>query len=152
PHVGRVMGDVDGEVAHQLDPALRCPVLERLELGEEEILLAPYPLDVVAESAAPAVERRRVALRRPGVPVGPADPAVRLLERHEKRVVLEPLLLLLDERMVTVVRDESVEGAPQKGTLVGDDALEVDGVRGEVPAASWHVDEERVPRERRETL
>ena len=53
-------------------------------------------------------EGLRVALRRPGVPVGPADPAVRLLERHEEadneaeyQAVIDSLQWLLQSKYKT---------------------------------------------------
>ena len=153
PDVGRVVRDVDGEVAHQRDAAIGASLLQGLELAEEVVLLDLEVRDRGGELAPPLVERVGVARRRTLFPRGPEHAAVRLLQRHEQRVVGEPIGVDLDEVVEAVVGLEPREGGFEERELVGNDPLEVDAVRRKITAATpRHVDHERVAGEGREAL
>src|SRR5262249_2742014 len=136
---GRVVGHIYRYVAHQLDAALAARGPERPELGKEEPLFAAEMLDGF---------RRRVL----NGPVGPGDAAVGLLERHEAGVALEPPALLGGEVVVGLIGDQRRRGPAEQSLLVGDDAGEVDAIGWELAGGTVDVDQQRVARERRETL
>ena len=97
PDVGRVVRDVDREVADQPDPLPGAVRAQALPLVEEEVLEGLLDLVAAAELGAGAVDR--VGQPAPELlgPVRPGRTAVALLARDEEAVVVEPRRLALDE-------------------------------------------------------
>ena len=87
--------------------------LSAVELDEERVLLPAHLRDLPLVRGAERVQRVRVARGERGAPAGPGRPAVRLLERHEQRVVVEPAALQFAEVVVGVVGHELLEGLGQ---------------------------------------
>jgi len=171
PHVRTVGGDVDGDVADEVDAALGRRLAERAPLADEAELDERVVAHRLPEVLAGAGER----LGRPSAnvlgPVGPRRLVVALLERREQGVVVEPPRLAVPERLergaVLVVgrRLERLERRPKRRLRVRDDFVEADfavvergavveGVGGQPPRLdeALVVDEQRVARERRRRL
>jgi hypothetical protein len=90
PHVGRVVRHVNGQIAHDEDAAVLAGVPERIELRVEEILLRAIAIDLPGEPLPPAFERAIIVTGGSRFPRGPRRTAVRILEGHEERIVVEP--------------------------------------------------------------
>ena len=99
--------------------------MESVPLAVEDILHELVELDVVLELLGPVLDCLRLAELDVVVPVGPGSAAEFVLQRHEKRVVVEPVLLFDDERGVAHVVGEPREGLPQEGGLVAVHDVEV---------------------------
>ena len=76
-------------------------IAQRAPLREEQVLCELMCTPLARALLSPACERRRIAMGDRRIPVCPGDKAVRLLDRHEQRVLVQPVRLL---------EAESVEG------------------------------------------
>ena len=170
PDVGRVGGNIDRDVADDLDALLLCVRTQRVPLSEEDILEENAEVDLAAQLLGHSCERLRLAvadvLLRPHI-----DRRVvifLLLERHEQRVIGQPFAVLLGEvrdSCLHLGRDARIRLAEQRPARIGE-LLEVRriGRSGKVAGAHLirrqqtvlceqiHVDEIRVACRRREAL
>ena len=144
PHVGGVVRHVDGQVADQLHLARRACLAQCVQLREEQILLHVVPPDLRGEVRAPEVERHRIAQGRTRLPLRPRQSVVCLLERHEQRVVVQPVGLGLHERAEARVRDECGHGAVEQPALVRHHPGKVHAMLGQRRRRARHGDEQRV--------
>src|SRR5262249_46212527 len=90
PDVSRIRGDEDGRVADDADAALVGELLQGPPLAREQKLAELVPADGVRLFLASALQRLGLALDQRRRPFVPALALVRLLQRHEERVVIEP--------------------------------------------------------------
>lgn len=99
PDVGRVGGNIDRDVADDLDALLLCVRTQRVPLSEEDILEENAEVDLAAQLLGHSCERLRPAvadvLLRPHIDRRVV--VLLLLERHEQRVIGQPFAVLLGE-------------------------------------------------------
>ena len=170
PDIGRVGGNIDRDVADDLDALLLCVRTQGVPLSEEDILEENAEVDLAAQLLGHSCERLRPAV---------ADVLLRphidrrmviflLLERHEQRVIGQPFAVLLGEVRdfrLHLGRDARIRLAEQRPARIGE-LLEVRHIGRGVEVAGAHlvrrqqavldeqvhVDQIRIARRRREAL
>src|SRR3954454_5684566 len=104
PHVGAVVADEDGDVADDLDAALRGSRPDRVPLLSKEKLDDAMELQLFCELVMRFLDRIRLAcseLARPRIPSRTVEALTKASEEHE---VLEPPVVLAAEAFEAIAR------------------------------------------------
>ncbi len=135
PHVGAVARDEDRDVTQDADAASRGVAVQCLPLAEDDELHPFLRVDRPREADVPAGDGLGPAPGDVGLPVGPWRAAVRVLERHEERIVVEPGAVRGAERLEGggewFMPRQALDGAAEQRQLPRNDGVEVDVVVGE---------------------
>ncbi len=137
PDVGAVVGDEDRGVPDDPQPQAPGPTPQRRPLPEEHELPEHVAVGQVGEPVPGRSEGVGVAPDQLGGPVGPRPSALVVLDRHEQRVVVQPIRLGLPERSQFLAEAEAGSGGEgvvrpvEHGQLPGDDGAVVDAALGE---------------------
>ena len=131
------MGDVDRDVAEEADVARVAVRLQRGPLPVEEKLPEGVHPDGLPVLLVGVVEGLRVAVHEVVFPLMPRGAAVSVLQRHKQRVVVEPVRLLVAERVEWVfeavaVIPKALVGRLQDRFLARHEAGVVDVVVGQL--------------------
>ena len=93
PHVGAVLGHVDGKIPDDGDPLLRRPGLQGLPLAEEQELDALPEPQLPVQLPGRGGQGRRLPPAEGGGPLAPGRAVMAALEGHEQGVVVQPVRL-----------------------------------------------------------
>jgi len=164
PHVGAVVRDEDGKIAHDFNRPRPAGVMDTQPLLEEQKLRELVQPDLPGAARRPPRDRRWLAPRDAGLPRRPRGLAVSVLDGHEQREVVQPARLRAAETIEPILHRaaaggvETIEHARPEHPAMGDDGGEVDVAWREGLAARlgfreqavldepFEADEHRIPR------
>src|SRR3954470_24184036 len=97
PHVGAVMRGINGNVSYNADPTSFAFLLNRFPLAKKYKLPELVGIDFRREPFTPSRQSRVIARSQCRVPFRPYLSLMRILGRHEKRIVIQPCSVFLYE-------------------------------------------------------
>ena len=97
PNIGAIVRDEDGHVTEELDVMVVAFGLQVLPLAEELVLQEGVKFDARRELLPPSRHSCRLASHDGAFPLDPRHAAMGLFQRHEQRIIIEPLRLTLAE-------------------------------------------------------